>query len=160
MNATVLWTVLNKDGDGDDDGAAVGGGWASSQGATQGKNLMVTKVVWTCFCFKFLFCWGNSWAYKKDTPITIASCLLHSCLYPASCSVIMFIERATLHGAWEIFNIYEYNINQADNWLLIGLICARSADLMCRHWFAVHWNIIIQLVRSSQSLASASQAPG
>ena len=42
-------------------------------------------------------------------------CLLHSCLYPASCSVIMFIERATLHGAWEIFNIYEYNINQADN---------------------------------------------
>ena len=57
--------------------------WRVGQGATQGKNLMATKVVWTCFCFKFLFCWGNSWAYKKDTPITIASCLLHSSLYPA-----------------------------------------------------------------------------
>ena len=51
--------------------------------------------------------------------------------------------------AWEIFNIHEYNINQADNWLLIGLISTRSADLIYRHWFAVHWNIIIQLVRSS-----------
>ena len=57
-------------------------------------------------------------------------CLLPLAFQFVSGILVCYYVHRESDIAWELFNIYEYNINQADNWLLIGLICTRS-DLLC-----------------------------